>query len=395
MQDDDLLLFLQTAPLCEKLLSHEIKLLIRFCRLIKVDLGVDICIDKKHDTDLYLVKSGRLQVEQAVNDVSYSSSQLTRFSVFGEAPHLLQTSRKGSIVVKEKAELIAIDLDAMGATKKAKDLYGKILFYIAKNISSYLQDTNALLIESIQDRIKALNSYNQISMMIVQIFVLMGFWFNLSEIVDIVNAYTYLPFLTKILTPFMLMLFTGALFFLIRKSPYPLQFYGLTLRRFWKNAAEGVVYSIPMMALLLGIKWCVVRYISLFANASIFTSVHSLKMVVLWMLLYLTFTPLQEIIRGAIQSCFRNFFTGPKRIFLAILISNLGFQIMHTVNGIYIGLMSFFLGMYWGCIFEKQRSIVGAAVSHFLIGFWGYFILDFAYVLDTFELYYLQSRIQN
>jgi membrane protease YdiL (CAAX protease family) len=98
--------------------------------------------------------------------------------------------------------------------------------------------------------------------------------------------------------------------------------------------------------------------------------------------IYMLLIPFQEFIaRGCLQSCFQNFFRGPHHTINAILASNLLFALFHALHPFSFILVAFLLGIFWGWLFERHKSLIGVSVSHILVAAWGFYILDYSKVL--------------
>lgn len=390
-KENDLIFFLQTSPLGQILLKEELEILSEFIQVLSVPDGTNLWSQKKDTEYLYMVKSGVLGVESSNQEMGLAVFK--QFDIFGEGSHLLKSKRKGAIVAKNDATVLEIDLEAIQASKKAEVLYGKILHYVAKNLKTSLENVHLLLNQSIQENLEVSHAHNQIGIVIVHIFISMAAWFTIGDFVKSLGFYDYEKLISRIFAPLMFLLFASSVVFIIRKSPYSLGFYGFTLEKFWKYASEGVFCSIPILLFLIALKWIAIHYVPIFQDYPLFTSFENIYLLLFWGGLYAIFTPIQEaIVRGVIQSCFRNFFKGRYKSFFAILVANLIFQLMHSMRGPFLSLGSFFLGLFWGILFEKQKSIVGVSVSHFLIGYVGFFILGFDHMVDVLEFYDIKNR---
>ena len=48
---------------------------------------------------------------------------------------------------------------------------------------------------------------------------------------------------------------------------------------------------------------------------------------------------------------------------------------MHLILSYQLALLVFVIGFFWGCLYQKQKTLVGVITSHILIGVWAFFIL--------------------
>lgn len=171
---------------------------------------------------------------------------------------------------------------------------------------------------------------------------------------------------------------------LVRDSGLPLVSFGLTLDRWRRHALEGVALSLPWMAAILAAKWRWLHHAHGAAGARLFhwdavlgDRPFSPGFYAGSLLAYLTLSPAQELFcRSGLQGSLHIFRPGRGRIdWSAVVVSNLLFAAMHTHIGIGFALAAFVPGLFWGWLFSRQRSLVGVAVSHTLIGVWALYVV--------------------
>ena len=51
------------------------------------------------------------------------------------------------------------------------------------------------------------------------------------------------------------------------------------------------------------------------------------------------------------------------------------------MRGIWFSLIVFAFGIFWGYLYEKQRTIVGVSLSHALLAAWAFLFLNFQHLL--------------
>lgn len=171
---------------------------------------------------------------------------------------------------------------------------------------------------------------------------------------------------------------------LVRGSGLPPSAFGLTLDGWRRHATEGVLFSLPIMALILGLKGWLLRGAAGVPGARLFhwdavlgDRPFSAGFYLASLVAYLTLSPVQELFcRSGLQGSLHIFRPGRGTIdWSAILVSNLLFAAMHTHIGFWFAVAAFVPGLFWGWLFSRQRSLVGAAVSHTLIGVWALYIV--------------------
>jgi CRP-like cAMP-binding protein/membrane protease YdiL (CAAX protease family) len=172
---------------------------------------------------------------------------------------------------------------------------------------------------------------------------------------------------------------------MIKKSPYPPSAYGLTWLKWRAVAAEAVLYTSPFLLLMTVIKALCIHFIPrlhaepLFNPSAIFGGgPFRPGFFIFSVLLYATLTPAQELFnRSGLQASMQKFLpsTPGRTNWTPIVFSNLVFATAHTHIGFGFALSAFLPGLFWGWLFDKQRSLVGVAVSHTLVGVWALFVI--------------------
>lgn len=381
MNSHHLIPFLKTVALFEKFSYQELLDLLPFLHTFVYPPGSKIISEGETGRELLILKSGKVEVykEEFVSGKWQHLGELKPGDYFGEMAHIENHPRSASILAREQVQIVAIDLNGLREAEGKEAIYLKILVPLVRTLSSRLRKTDEILIDYLKEKLKFLRTHEQISKTIIQIVILMALWFNLSKLlVFFPSSYQIID---TIFTTTLLLAFAASTIYVIKTSGYPLDFYGLTFHRWFRNALNGALSALPILAVLLLIKWFIITYFSAFREIPLF-SLEQLQekkeSILIFGGIYLLTVPVQELIaRGGLQSTFRNFFQGPRRSFYAILTSNLLFQMVHTVKGFWIAIFSFFMGIYWGYLFEKQKSLIGVCVSHGLIGFGALFILDY------------------
>ena len=80
-----------------------------------------------------------------------------------------------------------------------------------------------------------------------------------------------------------------------------------------------------------------------------------------------------------IQSTLSVVLTGRSARWLPIVLSSAVFSMGHQHLGWSYALASFVPGLFWGWMYQRQRSLIGVSISHALIGVW-------ACLLDLFSI---------
>lgn len=170
----------------------------------------------------------------------------------------------------------------------------------------------------------------------------------------------------------------------VRISGYPARFFGLTTENWRQHAAEGLLFTLPLLAAALVLKLSLLAWVP---------SMHGLPLFQMFSppqpglpasgfnpglaLAYVFFAPFQELIyRGGVQGPLSHFLTGRWRTPLAIVGANVIFSAAHLYVSPGLAVIAFVAGLFWGWLYARQGSLVGVSLSHMLLGFWAFEVLD-------------------
>ena len=153
----------------------------------------------------------------------------------------------------------------------------------------------------------------------------------LKHLINGTNAANQSELISAIISLVMMVVFFGGTMFVISKNSFPLSFYGLTLKRWKRSAFEGLLYTIPVLFVLLLVKFIALRFYGLGDALIEFDPQHlsalELTGMVTW---YFVMASMQDIVaRGAVLSSLIHFLSGRHKKTIAVALSNLLFGMIH------------------------------------------------------------------
>lgn len=377
-EEQKILAFLKECDLFSSFSADELMSLLPFVHLETFSKGEWILQEGDDSQHLYLVLKGKAEVVKKAGEHWAQLAVIGAGDWVGEMAHLEHQTRSASLRALDSVELLVFHSEELEAEEKCHGTYLKLMGQLTRRVSQRLRKTDQNLVESLQEKLSLLQAHNQISSTLIHMFILLALWFNVSKLIG--SVATQLNAFESITSALFVLIFALSTIYVIYSSGYPLSFYGLSLQRAGFYSLEAILYSLPLILFLIALKWALIENLPLFEGIPLIDSgVSGLsfhEIAAVWGL-YLFFVPLQELIaRGFLQNCFRNFFQGPNRVFYAILSSNLLFALVHTVKSFWFAIATFLLGIFWGCLYEHQRTIVGVIVSHALVGAFALFVLN-------------------
>ncbi len=96
---------------------------------------------------------------------------------------------------------------------------------------------------------------------------------------------------------------------------------------------------------------------------------------------YVVLALAQEFVRCAMQGSLAGYFRagGVDDRWRAVLVSSLVFSATHIHLSPWFSLIAFPAGLFWGWLYQREKSYWGVAVSHAAIGVWSVFVLGVPY----------------
>ena len=178
--------------------------------------------------------------------------------------------------------------------------------------------------------------------------------------------------------------FAFGLYLNIRTSMFPASAYGFTLAR-WKPAMlEAALFSLPILAGIVALKWWLLSNSPSFAGHRVFDFYRhtglGLGGTLAVVAAYALFVPIQEMVaRSGIQSSMMMFLHPRHRVPMSIFMSTLLFSSTHLHTSFEFAVAVFPVGLFWGWLYSRHPTLVGVVFSHLLIGIWAVFVVSFPF----------------
>lgn len=171
-------------------------------------------------------------------------------------------------------------------------------------------------------------------------------------------------------------------------SGYKFEEFGITLKNGKRALGESILLTIPVLLGMTFVKWVLIQFIPAYHHQILFhfhAGLHpdlrgtpdGAKIWIITLILYaLICAPLQELVsRGGVQSGLSLFMSGKHRHLIAIFITSLIFSTTHLAFPFHVVVLSFVVGLFWGWLFYRHKTLLGVCVSHALIGVWFFWLL--------------------
>ena len=376
---------LASTELMKGLTVAQVAALGSVCREQRFAPGELILREGEPDHFVYVLLDGLAQLTKntSVGSDQVRMGELRSGDVLGELKIVDPQPSSASVVAVTRVTAVAIDLDAFAHSPALADARATVLGNVGKVLAERLRARTIQGADSIQHELEEGRARAHAGRFIVLMFAMIA-TYQLAIAALVLVPRTARP-------PNSILAFVFAIWTVIpvalslRHNPFPLASYGLTIRAGGHIALQALIWTIPLLVLLLALKMALMRWAPSMADRPLFDPAalfaarpFDLAFYLLAILLYAIHAPLQEFVaRAGLQGTLQHFIpVSPGSInWKAILISNLLFASAHCFIGLWFSLAAFVPGLFWGWMFARQRSIIGVMASHIVVGLWAIFAL--------------------
>ncbi len=373
--------FLKNNILFSGLSIDQIKNVSTITKQISLDKGDVLIQEGDIGSDFYIIQSGSVEIFKKRGEHALSLTTLHVGDSLGELALLGDNTRSASVKTLEPCVLLKINVNDLKNIISDHSIFALIYKNLSDRLSLHLRSTNEKTVEVLEKeliRTKLLLAIGNFIITVIILLVAFAFF------VGVVTQLTHKAGTGILITmPTLLVLFI-LLLFGIKKSGYEKSFFGFSVAN-WKNALlYGFLYTLPILIFVTFAKWLAIKYVPIFHSISLFSFGKSVVqqgasehiIIIMGMLYVLVSAPIQEcLIRGGLQAPLQQFLIGKYRFFWAIFLSNLIFAMIHLQFSAKFSLIAFIIGLFWGWLFYRYKTLIASIFSHMLIGFWVLFVL--------------------
>ena len=341
-------------------------------------------------TELFIVRSGALEIVKTdhEDEQEHAIGEVTAGQVVGEVALFNEQPRFATVRATSDCLLSAITFNQLRPSpdqlarssldprpKPVRRAYRKLLENLAGILADRLRAQADVSLADAKRR-------HAVAKFLINILVLLCLYSFLLSGLDHIEK--HLPDSTSYVSIPMQVLFAFGSWRFIRSTGYPLRDFGLTHRQLLGSLFEAVVLTVPVLALLTGIKWLFLwrlgdlGQVPLVAHTDVIGRLSEPNVLRL-LAVYAVSCAVQElIVRGALQSSLEMFLTGPRRVLQAVLISALLFSMTHLHMSFLFAALAFIPGLFWGWLFARRRNLAGVTLSHIAVGAYVFFVMGVA-----------------
>jgi CRP-like cAMP-binding protein len=368
--------FFKKNPLFQGLADESLKALHTISEEIKMKKGDFLMKEGDPASELFFIIEGDIEI------IKYDVETKTHFVVnilhpgdtVGEQALIDKGRRSASIRAATDTRLYKITFADLNKLAKHNPEFQTVYNEISRQMSQKLRETTNVAAVALKNEL--IEYKHRVSMGSFLVYVITAISLFVYTVRPLKFALTHVADTTYISIPLIISLTFFAVL-IIRACPFPLSVFGFTTRNWKKAIYEATIFTIPVLALIVFSKWCLIQFVPIYKNHAVFEPFALMPGATFkyWLLnsfVYCLFIPIQEIMaRGALQGPLEKFLAGKNRVFTSIFISNLIFSSAHVFLSEQIAMIVFFSGLYFGWLYSRTYTLIGVILAHCLVGVWG------------------------
>lgn len=376
---------LKASSITAGLSDQDIDMLYSHSHVTSYGPGDTIIRQGEENNNLYIILDGEavIYAQPKKRKKRFILHHIPPGELLGEARFIDKGRRSVSIDVPKQCTVLVISQETL-CTEVLGDAYHKLFENMSKLAVRRLRETNRQ--NSKHHEEKLCEAKNRLHLGQTMIYLLFA-----------MSIYTLaLPFVKQLAahsgglaaSSTLLVILTTSFFFLIRKTDLSLSEYGLTWNKPFATMFEALCYSLPLMAFMIALKFVLILHYqpnntNLFSFRQTFYPAINYTTYFAYIGIYSLFVLPQEFIaRGCLQTIFSHYLPRKNHnIWLPIILSNVLFAASHAHKSFLFAIITLIPGLFWGWLYNKQKSLLGVCVSHILLGTFAIFILGFEHVV--------------
>lgn len=313
---------------------------------------------------LWFLLDGEVEkLEQTASEAERVIARLSGVRVLNELALFEHEACATTLRTRSPCRLLRVPIDRLDDSPIAMQLRSNLARELTRDLARRLAAAQQAQVDESKRR-SAIGEY------MVRIFSICAFYmFVMSEVT---SAWAFGPQYSFFLA-FVLVLFAGSVALFIKTDALPRAIFGLSLTNWRRVSLEAVLWSVPLMAAIVVVKATLIHTVPRFADVPLFDFGApwrpNLGYFILVEGVYTVLVPVQQFItRSGMQAPFEHLLPSRYGRAQAIVLSSVLFSAMHLHFGPIFAIAVLPVGVYWGWMFARQRSLLGVSLSHILVG---------------------------
>ena len=349
---------------------------------LELEAGVELMREGDDADAIYFVEQGAFEVlKRSERDSSdHVIARVESGSVMGEVTLLDRGPRSATVRATERATVLALkvtDLEQLEEPEPGP--FTRMQLNLARELAIRLRGTNEASVRHMEGQIEEAETRAEMGRFMTR--VLIATCLYMFAVVLMEPLRDLIPD-TTVISAVILLGFAFALYLNIRTSMFPASAYGFTTRGWRPAVREALLFSLPLLGLIVLTKWVLIHTVPGFADQPVFDFYGYTGLgpgaTLAVAACYAAFVPFQEMVaRSGIQSALMMYLHHRRRRAMSIFMSTLLFSTTHLHASASFAIMVFPLGLFWGWLYDRHPTLIGVIASHLLIGIFAVFVVSF------------------
>ena len=356
-------------------------------RRVRLAAGEDLIVEGEPADALYFVESGRFEVRKRATqgDQTHAIGEASAGAVVGEVALLDRGTRSATVRALEDSEVLLLRIGDLHAGDHAVlDPATQMRLNLAHEIAGRVRHSTESSVHHLEQSLLEAETRAEMGRFMSRVLTGTCLYMFAVALMQPVKDMLADP---GAISAVILVCFAVATVVNIRTSMFPMSAYGFTLQGWRPALREAALFSLPVLALVVLAKWVLIQTLPELSGAPLFgwyrhssvghTNLSSGGLLAV-IVAYVLIVPLQEMVaRSGMQSSFMMFLRSRHKVALSIFMSTLLFSATHLHLSAMFAALAFPVGLFWGWMYSRHRTLVGVTFSHLVIGIWALFVVSF------------------
>lgn len=332
---------------------------------------------------LYFIASGSVRIMKKTG-TDQATAQIARLGAgecFGEMSVAANIPATSSVIAETDAEIYKVPFDSNSLSTEVLPAKFTILKKMFEVLVKRVHDNDMSIVQHLRMQLDEQRLHLWASLFLTRMFVALSLYTLGIRFVDTLLQQNISS--TSIVSSWIIGAFALASYFSVRASPFGFKAFGFSFLDWKKHAFDALQLTIPVVIAVTLAKFLWIynapEHYPLFdptlalSTPSAFTWSSYLVL----MLVYSLLAVAQELVHCSIQAFLQIYYghDGKSYKWKPIFVSTILFSATHTHLSLMFAFIVFWPGIFWAWMYYRQRSIIGVAVSHIVLGVWTIFIL--------------------
>ena len=271
VQLSDLPKDVQKFPMFADMAPEKVEELLSVAAFRTIPANETFVTEGEMSTEAWVIVSGEVEVYKNSGSGKDSNehvlTKVTAPSLIGEFTMFDYEPRSSSVRALGPVDVLEIDI-AVLRQPQYSELYSELLRVCGGHIVQRLRNTNNVTVEAMEQRLEESKARISLGVFFVYIISSLAVYTICLRSVDVIKP--YIPGGSRSITIIVLVAIATVCLLAIRKTPYPIKTYGLTLENWKKAALDATVWSLPAIAFITVAKYLLLQNVLMTPEVPLF-----------------------------------------------------------------------------------------------------------------------------